>query len=444
LIQLPNTERFSEHKSHLVVLDYIGNHRSFLTKVRALLNVGEGDRSLALMLEAIRRKEASFPPGCEVTYDLKALDILEGLLRATRDADALEAFYVDFRLRHGQRPTALEVFHAGFNPRASGHGSWFAFVDHMGDLSSLESRVYQRHGAFLDSVAITPMSKSYKMLLLEALMAEGTLPGTTDLGTLTSAFIRIADRNPHYRKDVSVPLEDVAKVRELLISNPIQAWIDGRGTGGEAYFSLSDGSFGTTFEVQPELREAFGDMLQELVAWRLGRYLGRATAQEDDESADGDASGLPGSSLELWRDYARPDIARQFGVKFNPGRWNKGIVLVGQNMILLVTLEKGNLSAGNEYIDHFIDSTTFQWQSQNQTSKKSKHGQIISGSRPGFQIQLFIRSSKLRGTTAAPLMYCGAVAFQSWEGEKPITVVWKLPHTVPTHLHRLFDIEQIS
>ncbi len=32
-------------------------------------------------------------------------------------------------------------------------------------------------------------------------------------------------------------------------------------------------------------------------------------------------------------------------------------------MILLVTLEKGNLAAGNEYADHFIDSTTFQWQS---------------------------------------------------------------------------------
>ena len=52
----------------------------------------------------------------------------QGTLRATTDADALEAFYVDFRLRHGQRPTAIELFHAGFRPQASGHGSWFAFV----------------------------------------------------------------------------------------------------------------------------------------------------------------------------------------------------------------------------------------------------------------------------------------------------------------------------
>lgn len=436
--------RLSEHKSHLVVLDYIGNHRSFLTKVRALLNVGEGDRSLALMLEAIRKNEASLPPGCEVTYDLKALDILEGLLRATRDADALEAFYVDFRLRHGQRPTALEIFHAGFNPRASGHGSWFAFVDHMGDLGTSEDRVYRRHGSFLDSVAITPMSKSYKMLVLEALLAEGALPGATDIETLTSAFIRIAERNPHYRMDVSVPLENVAKVRELLIANPIQAWIDGKGTGGEVYFALSDRSFGTTFEVQPEMRETFVDMLEELVAWRLGQYLRRAITQEGDEPAGGDASGLPGSSLELWRDYARPDIARQFGVTFSPGNWNSGIVSVGQNLVLLVTLEKGNLSAGNDYIDHFIDSTTFQWHSQNQTSKTSRRGQIISGSLPGFQIHLFVRTSKLRGTTAAPFTYCGAVTFQSWDGEKPITVIWKLPRAVPNHLHRLFDIEQMS
>jgi superfamily II DNA or RNA helicase len=154
--------RVAEGKSHLVVLDYIGNHRIFLTKVRALLGAGEGDRSLALALEDVRRNEATFPPGCEVTYELKALELLEGLLRATRDADAFEAFYVDFRSRHGQRPTAIEIYHAGFNPRASGHGAWFAFLDHMGDLTATEKRVYQRHGPFLDSVASTPMSKSYK------------------------------------------------------------------------------------------------------------------------------------------------------------------------------------------------------------------------------------------------------------------------------------------
>ena len=113
-------------------------------------------------------------------------------------------------------------------------------------------------------------------------------------------------------------------------------------------------------------------------------------------------------------------------------------------MILLVTLEKGNLAAGNEYADHFIDSTTFQWQSQNRTTLKSTHGQIINGSLPDYRVHLFVRTSKLRGTGAAPFIYCGSPAFQSWEGEKPITVVWKLPSPVPIHLRRLFNIDGVA
>jgi hypothetical protein len=137
-------------------------------------------------------------------------------------------------------------------------------------------------------------------------------------------------------------------------------------------------------------------------------------------------------------------IPQYFGAKFNSGSWNSGIVIIGQNMILLVTLEKGNLAAGNEYADHFINSTTFQWQSQNRTTVTSRHGRIINGSLPGYLVHLFVRPSKLRGTGAAPFIYCGSPAFQSWEGEKPITVVWKLPTPVPSHLRRPFNIDGVA
>lgn len=432
--------RVSQDKSHLIVLDYIGNHRVFLTKARTLLQSGEGDRSLALALDRVRRREMQFPPGCEVTYDLKALDLLEGLLKASKDADALEAFYVDFRSRHGQRPTATEIFHAGFNPRATGHGGWFSFVEHKDDLGAAEKIVHQRHGAFLDSVASTPMNRSYKMLLLEAMLQRDNLPGSMHIDALTAEVARFAARNPRFKQDISVPLNDTGKVKRLLIENPIAAWIAGKGTGGEAYFGFAEDSFHTMFEVAPAVQSTFVDMVREIIDWRLAQYLDRIIGELPEEPEGGKPEG-EGKALELWQSYARNEIPPFFKATFNTGSWNSGMVTVGPHLILLVTLAKGDLAVGNEYVDHFIDARTFEWQSQNQTGQSSRHGQIINGSLPDHDVHLFVRPRRLRGAKAAPFIYCGVVAFQKWTGEKPITVTWKLSNPVPDHLRRLFKIE---
>ncbi|MDP4992296.1 MAG: helicase-related protein, partial [Marivita lacus] len=109
LQQLGRGLRRSADKKHLAVIDYIGNHRIFLTKFRTLLKLGAGDGALRLALEQLTDKLIQFPVGCEVTYDLQALDILRSLIRQPRDGEELAAFYRDFRERHGTRPTASEV-----------------------------------------------------------------------------------------------------------------------------------------------------------------------------------------------------------------------------------------------------------------------------------------------------------------------------------------------
>jgi len=35
------------------------------------------------------------------------------------------------------------------------------------------------------------------------------------------------------------------------------------------------------------------------------------------------------------------------------------------------------------------------------------------------------------GSKAQPFIYCGPLTFERWEGEKPITVWWKLGTAVP-------------
>lgn len=179
--------------------------------------------------------------------------------------------------------------------------------------------------------------------------------------------------------------------------------------------------------------------LPDIPAQRIAQYLDRApddaVETPERQKAEGDSN-----VLEPWQSYPRNEIPSFFEARFTPGSWNSGMVTVGQHLILLVTLTKGNLAAGNQYVDRFVDAQTFEWQSQDRTTQASKHGQIINGSLPGHDVHLFVRSTKLRGAKAAPFTYCGIVAFQKWTGEKPITVTWKLSNPVPDHLRRLFDI----
>ena len=49
----------------------------------------------------------------------------------------------------------------------------------------------------------------------------------------------------------------------------------------------------------------------------------------------------------------------------------------------------------------------------------------------GVTIHLFVRARAKEGRKTAGFVYCGPVEFQRWEGEKPITVWWRLAAAVP-------------
>lgn len=171
--QLGRGLRVAEDKQYLTVIDYIGNHRCFLMKLRAMAALisrsAESKGHLREVLEEIRRETISLPPGCEVTYDLSAVDILQQLLRPSSVETALEAFYRDFEERHGLRPNAVETFHAGINPRSNSEGSWLGFVDRMGGLALEERSVFLAAKDFFVAMEKTETTRSYKIVLLQAL-----------------------------------------------------------------------------------------------------------------------------------------------------------------------------------------------------------------------------------------------------------------------------------
>ncbi|MBS2032900.1 MAG: DUF3427 domain-containing protein [Deltaproteobacteria bacterium] len=135
---------------------------------------------------------------------------------------------------------------------------------------------------------------------------------------------------------------------------------------------------------------------------------------------------------ERWKRYSREQIPPLFGLEFSEAIWNAGFVSTPKHLFLLVTLEKAQMLEGHKYADHFLSADAFEWQSQNRTTQASKHGQLIREHvAKGIEVELFVRAEKKIRSEAAPFLYCGPVTFESWKGEKPITVRWKLGEPVP-------------
>lgn len=392
----------------LRVIDYIGNHRTFLIKARALLSAGEGDRSLSQRIEAAAGGALELPPGCEVTYDLQVIDFLRAMLKQRGGADEVEAWYLDFRTRMGTRPTALEFAHGGFAPARTGHGGWFDFVRDMGDPVPDAASV---HKALLQSIEKGSFADAAPILTLLTFIPELQNGETQERLVQKAAVVAL-------RRNVSI--------------DP-----DRLGTGWSHWAKSTDYRVdGDRLMLRRRPAEGLPKLLTELAEWRLSEFAGKELLRPGFD----EGSEVFQTRPQLWREYMREDIPPLFGQTFNPGNWNAGIVMLGKDMVLLTTLKKGSLSAGNHYEDRFLSPNRLQWQSQTRTTQASRHGQILSGQRPGHRVHLFVRSEKLRGKTAAPFLYLGVPRFAGWHGEAPITIDWDLPQPVPRHFRKMLGV----
>ena len=157
---------------------------------------------------------------------------------------------------HGVRPTAVEAYQDGYNPRSVREraGSWSQFVASMGDLPDEQRRALELHtGRSSTSLDTTDMVKSYKMLVLLAMLERRAI-SRLDIDR-RACPARWNDLRPEPRGRAKISARpwttDRALIR-LLEQNPIAAWAGGKGTGGVSYFAYENGTFRTTFNDAPE------------------------------------------------------------------------------------------------------------------------------------------------------------------------------------------------
>jgi len=279
--------RTADDKDHLRVIDYIGNHRVFLNKPAALLAAlglrPSGDVKLLKLIAALEAGTRELPDGCAVTYDLEAIDILRKLMPRRAAAEALRVAYEDFRARADARPTAVELYESVGIQKSTlrgAFGGWFGLVATMGDLDEVGSRLFDQHGAFLRALESTKMTRSYKMLVLQAMIEADALPGSITTADLATRVQSIARRSSRTIRELGDSLDDIGDLRRHLLDMPIRAWVGSKSTPGGPYFELEGDRFSTRFDGSAADRATFQSMVQELVDWRLAEYFDRVEAQD--------------------------------------------------------------------------------------------------------------------------------------------------------------------
>jgi superfamily II DNA or RNA helicase/HKD family nuclease len=105
--------------------------------------------------------------------------------------------------------------------------------------------------------------------------------------------------------------------------------------------------------------------------------------------------------------------------------------------LLFVTLDK---SEGYHdriaYHDYAISAERFHWQTQNNAGPDTASGRrYLESATNGWQFQLFVRPRKGDAYRA-----CGPVELESAEGDRPMSIVWKLQTPLPVRLFREFSV----
>lgn len=277
LQQLGRGLRRHAAKQHLVVLDFIGNHHSFLRKPQALFGVAGTYGAIADFAKRAERQLLELPEGCFVNFDLSLIQFLKGL-----DSSGPRKDYEALREAFGRRPTISEFFRAGssMSTMRAQSGHWFGLVRDMGDLGPEEVECFEACDALLREVEVMAMTKSFKAILLEAWLELDGLQAPVPEGLLAVRSREVLQRRPALLSDlgpdeIALPPDGEAWLRYWR-KNPVQHLTGGnRQPSTTPLFSLQGGAFGLVQAVPRRLTQFLAEMVQELVDFRLAAYAER-------------------------------------------------------------------------------------------------------------------------------------------------------------------------
>lgn len=157
-------------------------------------------------------------------------------------------------------------------------GSWFELLQAMGDLTQAESAAATLQLPFLREVEATRMTRSFKMVMLEALQELGGWLKPPTLSALAERSWQVLQRRRPLLADLPAEMAVLADGTNaawqlLWLGNPVNAWIGGNlAEATSAFFRVEDQRLAPNFSLPADQLEPFSALVQELVDYRLAAY----------------------------------------------------------------------------------------------------------------------------------------------------------------------------
>lgn len=388
--QLGRGLRLTQDSEVLTVLDFVGHHQSAWIAIEALQDRDAGETSTSIT-------ELNFTPpnNCEVILDTQTLAILKKLQKQTQSKknDCLDAYY---RLREDSpHPYPLDLWGRNDAPEFSdfraAFGSWIRVRQAAKDSETWEDALGEEDIAYQLLLSIErdwQQQRVYSYALLWGLCGEKEF-------SAEQGYSLFFDRFPRWKPEFK-PL------------NETNAWNTVR---KKITYLLSDN------RLHPAIFSQIPD--GQLLAEVEGRM--RLTLEKDYKLRHGGILRRP-EELVLHRRYDRSEIINYFGVQYDPSRHNLGVIKIERNIILITKLDTSGAMQAHQYINRFIDSRTFAWQSQNKQRQNNTKGRLVlDHQKTGHSIHLFVQSR-----SHEKAYYCGTLTVISVEGNAPMNVQFRL------------------
>lgn len=275
--------RLFDGKSHCVIIDLIGNYRN-------------ADIKLSVFSKESRGKEVgvvpAVPASCGITLDTKVIDLIKEMAgkkmtHKTRMQQRMKEAYERVKEEFGRRPTYLEYYlNSGIQPHDLKRlfKGYFSFLNWLGELSDHEQEVLYRYQVWWSQVNETSMTKSYKMVVLHAMLLRGKEAWYRPITPIEAApafYQYLMGKGYRKQKDLSDKDKQSwsehyseGEVSRKIADMPMTKWA-GSSNGLISFTGGRDGKFELHLSVSAEDQKLVFEWTKQICEFRLHTYFSR-------------------------------------------------------------------------------------------------------------------------------------------------------------------------